>query len=227
MASMSRWFTGGAIAMACLGMGYAIAKPGAPQKAAPQPKVEAPEAMGGQGTDAPPAAPAPVAPEAAAAAQAAWGDVYRVLTHPRCLNCHPAGDRPLQTDASTPHKMNISRRSEANGLACAACHREVNSEALGIPGGPPGAPHWQLPAADMPLVFQGHTAASLCAQLKDPARNGGKDLAALLVHVRDDALVKWGWQPGGDRTVPPLSHPAFVEAFQRWVDGGGACPPEG
>ena len=25
---------------------------------------------------------------------------------------------------------------------------------------------------------------------------GGKDLAAMLTHVRDDKLVAWGWAPG-------------------------------
>ncbi len=174
----------------------------------------------------PPAAPAPVDAEQFAAAQSAWGDVYRVLTHPRCMNCHPTGDRPLQTDSSRPHRMNISRTSVKNGVACSTCHRAVNSEALGIAGGPPGAPHWQLPPEQTPMVFQGHTPASLCAQLKDPARNGGKDLAGLLKHVGHDKLVLWGWQPGGARTVPPLSHPDFVKAFTTWVDGGGACPGE-
>lgn len=175
-------------------------------------------------TASPPAAP-PTADQFTAA-QAAWGDVYRVLTHPRCMNCHPAGDRPLQTDTSRPHRMNISRASVKNGVACSTCHRAVNSEALGIAGGPPGAPHWQLPPEQTPMVFQGHTPASLCAQLKDPARNGGKDLEGLLKHVGHDPLVLWGWQPGGERTVPPLSHADFVKAFTAWVEGGGACPGE-
>jgi hypothetical protein len=28
----------------------------------------------------------------------AFMDVYKVLTSPRCMNCHPAGDVPLQGD---------------------------------------------------------------------------------------------------------------------------------
>lgn len=174
---------------------------------------------------APSAAPA-VNPVKAAQGAQAWQTVYAVLMSPRCMNCHPDGDRPLQTDANLPHAMNISRQSEANGLKCATCHQTQNSEAYGIVGGPPGAPHWQLPDAEMPLIFQNRSPIKLCEQLKDPAQNGGRDLAALLQHVSKDPLVLWGWKPGGQRTVPPHSHADFVAAFQRWVDGGGACPTE-
>src|SRR5688572_3781658 len=65
------------------------------------------------------------------AAKRAFGEVARVLGSPRCRNCHPVGDRPLQTDLGRPHRMNISRRSVEAGLACSACHQERNSEALG------------------------------------------------------------------------------------------------
>jgi hypothetical protein len=162
-----------------------------------------------------------VSPEAG---KRAFVDVARVLQSPRCMNCHPVGDAPLQTDASRPHAMNVTRTSTESGLACATCHRDRNSDALGIPGGPPGAPHWNLPSRDMPLVFQGLTPAALCAQLKDPNRNGHRDMSALVEHVEHDPLVLWGWSPGGKRTLPPLDHATFVNAFKTWVASGGACP---
>ena len=31
---------------------------------------------------------------------ALFQEAGKVIQHPRCVNCHPAGDRPLQTDAS-------------------------------------------------------------------------------------------------------------------------------
>lgn len=154
----------------------------------------------------------------------AFVDVARVLQSPRCMNCHPAGDAPLQTDQSHPHAMNVSRTSTEAGLPCATCHRDRNSEALGIKGGPPGAPRWGLPPKDMPMVFEKVPLTALCEQLKDPARNGHKDLAALLEHVAADPLVLWGWNPGGKRTLPPLSHAAFVAAFETWLASGTACP---
>jgi len=154
----------------------------------------------------------------------AFLDVARVLQSPRCMNCHPAGDAPLQGDRSQPHAMNITRASVVAGLVCATCHQESNSEAVGVAGGPPGAPRWGLPAKDMPLVFQGKTPSELCEQMKDPERNGHKDAQALMEHVDHDPLVLWGWQPGGKRTLPPLSHDAFVSAWRTWTAADRVCP---
>lgn len=171
---------------------------------------------------------APDAPATHATPEAgrqAFLDVARVLQSPRCMNCHPAGDAPLQGDRHRPHAMNITRASVEAGLPCGTCHQEKNSEVLGVKGGPPGAPHWGLPPKETPMVFQAKTPRELCEQLKDPSKNGKRDLHALLDHVDHDPLVLWGWAPGGRRTSPPLTHEQFVEAFKTWTASGGACPP--
>jgi len=158
------------------------------------------------------------------AGKKAFLDVARVLQSPRCLNCHPAGDAPLQGDTPKPHAMNVTRASAPAGLGCSTCHQERNSEAVGVKGGPPGAPRWGLPGKEMPLVFQGLTPTLLCEQMKDPERNGHKDARQLLEHVEHDPLVTWGCSPGGKRTTPPLSHAAFVTAWRTWTDALRACP---
>ena len=170
------------------------------------------------------AAPPAPSPAQVDAGKRAFGDVVRVLQSPRCMNCHPSGDRPLQSDRSLPHAQNVSRLTIAAGVPCATCHQERNSEVVGVAGGPPGAPHWGLPPVDQPMVFQGKTATQLCEQVKDPKQNHGRSLAALVEHVEHDPLVLWGWSPGGQRTTPPISHDVFVAAFKTWVDGGAACP---
>lgn len=162
--------------------------------------------------------------DAVAAGKRAFVDVARVLQSPRCRNCHPAGNAPLQTDAGAPHAMNISRATVAAGVPCASCHQERNSETLHIAGGPPGAPRWGMPPADTPMVFEGKTVTELCMQLKDPARNGHRSFPMLLDHVSHDPLVLWGWNPGGKRTPPPLAHDKFVAAFTLWAFADGACP---
>ena len=43
------------------------------------------------------------------ASRAAFLQLYRVLTSPRCQNCHPAGDAPLQGDDSHVHLQNVKR----------------------------------------------------------------------------------------------------------------------
>lgn len=162
--------------------------------------------------------------QGAEAGKKAFLEVASVLQSPRCVNCHPSGDAPLQGDRPRRHAMNVTRASVEAGLACNTCHQERNSEAIGVPGGPPGAPHWGLPEKDMPLVFEGLTPSQLCEQLKDPARNGHRDAAALVEHVSHDPLVLWGWQPGGKRTKPPLSHEAFVAAWKTWTAANQVCP---
>ena len=105
---------------------------------------------------------------------AAWETVYKVLQHPRCMNCHPVGDAPLVGDASQPHPQNVQRGALGVGLfaiRCNTCHQPQNTDG---PHLPPGAPRWQLPTKGMPLVFEGKSPKDLAQQLRDPKRNGGK-----------------------------------------------------
>lgn len=212
-----------ATAILALGAALVLLAPesqGAPEQGAPRQGAPGP----GPGAPGPGARPsAKPTPEEIEAGRAAFDDVARVLLSPRCRNCHPAGDAPLHGDAGVPHAMNISRRSAEAGLACTACHRERNSA---IPGAPPGAPNWHLPGRETPMVFEGHTPASLCKQLRDPAATGGRDLDDLVEHVEHDPFVLWGWQPGPGRSTPPISHADFVAATARWAAAGGPCPAE-
>lgn len=153
----------------------------------------------------------------------AFGSVYSVLLSPRCMNCHPAGDAPLQTDHGRPHRMNITRRSPEVGLHCDACHRDSNGR---TPGSPPGSAHWNMPSRAVPMVFEGRTPAQLCAQLKQPQATGGRDLDELVDHIERDPLVLWAFDPGPGRTLPPISHAELVTATRQWVAAGAPCPPE-
>jgi len=156
--------------------------------------------------------------------KAAFHEVYKVLMHPRCLNCHPAGDRPLQGDDSHVHAQNVQRGSDGGGkfaLKCKNCHQDTNLPGAGLP---PGNPVWHLPKPEMPLVFEGLSPAELATQLKDPKKNGGKSLEQLFHHIDQDQLVLWGWNPGEGRTLPPLSHADFSKKFREWLDKGAAIP---
>lgn len=157
---------------------------------------------------------------------AAWDTVYRVLQHPRCLNCHPAGDAPLVGEDSRPHPQNVQRGPHGQGLfamRCNACHQTRNVEGAHMP---PGAPVWQLPEPAMPLVFEGRGSEQLCRQLADPRQNGGKTPEQLLRHVREDGLVLWGWAPGEGRAPVPVPHAEFVRAFRTWVESGCRVPTQ-
>lgn len=182
--------------------------------------------------------PAPTIPRAAAqeapAAAArisqqesidAFLQVYRVLMSPRCMNCHPAGDAPLQGDDSHVHVQLVKRGPDGKGkyaMKCNTCHQDHN-----LPGEhmPPGNPNWHLLTPEVPMVFQGKTPHELAVQLVDPKQNGGKSLEQLFHHISEDSLVLWGWDPGDGRTKPPLTHQEFTNAFRTWLDGGAIAPP--
>src|SRR4029077_15442288 len=177
----------------------------------------------------------------AAASRAAFVQFYRVLTSPRCQNCHPAGDAPLQGDDSHVHLQNVERGADGHGVTamrCDTCHQAAN-----LPGAhlPPGNPRWSLPSPGNKMVFAGRLPGELCRQVKDPKQNGGgevcrqgkdpkqnggRSLEKLLDHVANDDLVGWGWNPGDGRALPPLSRADTVEQMKIWIAGGAACPEE-
>jgi hypothetical protein len=169
------------------------------------------------------AGPAKPKPDAAAS-RAAFLQLYRVLTSPRCQNCHPAGDAPLQGDDSHVHLQNVTRGKDGHGvygMRCDTCHQTTN-----LPGEhmPPGNPKWSLPSPEHKMVFVGRSPTQLCNQIKDPKQNGGRNLEALTDHIAKDDQVGWGWNPGEGRTLPPLTLPETIAQLKIWIDGGAACP---
>lgn len=152
---------------------------------------------------------------------ALFAEVGKVLQHPRCLNCHPATERPTQTDRMTPH-MPLVVRGEggigAAGLHCTTCHHQENFDPAGVPGNP----KWALAPAEM--AWQQRTLGQICQQLKDPERNGGKTMAEMEEHMAKDELVGWGWKPGGNRTPAPGTQAQFGALFKAWADSGAHCP---
>jgi hypothetical protein len=154
----------------------------------------------------------------------AFQEASKVFLHPRCVNCHPAGDAPLQGEEHRPHAMRVKRGPEGLGKAameCSSCHQSKNQAGAHTP---PGAPGWKLPPENMPMVFEGKTPKELCVQLKDPSKNGNLNVKAVLEHVRTAPLVLWGWNPGEGRVPVPMSHEEFVRLMTVWADKGAACP---
>ncbi len=160
----------------------------------------------------------------AEASRAAFLQVYRVLTSPRCQNCHPAGDAPLQGDDSHVHIQNVKRGKDGHGvygMRCDTCHQTTN-----LPGAhmPPGNPKWSLPTPELKMVFVGRSPAQLCRQIKDPNQNGNRSLSALYDHIANDDLVGWAWHPGDGRTLPPLTRAETAAQLKIWIDSGASCP---
>ena len=155
----------------------------------------------------------------------AFMEVYKVLMSPRCMNCHPAGDVPLQGDDSHLHTMSPKRGKDGHGVSamkCSNCHQPSNTPGLNTP---PGNPKWALPPADMKMVFEGKSARELALQIMDFKQNGHKTKEKLIEHARD-TLVKAGWNMGEGRKPPPLTYEEFVMAWDTWIKTGGLAPKE-
>jgi hypothetical protein len=152
---------------------------------------------------------------------ALFHEAGKVITHARCMNCHPAGDRPAQGDDRHPH-MPLVVRGEDNfgavGMRCTTCHGPTNFD----PAGVPGHPEWHV--APIEMAWVGKSLGQICEQIKDPKRNGGKSMAELIHHMAEDSLVGWGWHPGVGREPVPGTQKDFGALFKAWVDTGAACP---
>ncbi len=152
---------------------------------------------------------------------ALFREAARVIISPRCMNCHPSGDSPLQGDDRHLHQPMVVRGADglgAPGMRCTTCHGPANFD----PGHIPGHPAWQLAPPEMGWV--GKSLPEICEQIKDPKRNGGRSLTALVHHMAEDSLVGWAWHPGAGREPAPGTQAEFGELIKAWVQAGAACP---
>lgn len=157
----------------------------------------------------------------AARSAAMFSELGKVLTHPRCVNCHPAGDRPRQGDNGRPHQPPVTRGPDGHGLPslrCNTCHQAANFD----PGRVPGHPEWHL--APLSMAWENKSVAEICAQIKDPARNGNRKVEELIHHIGEDTLVGWAWAPGAGRSPIPGSQKIAGALVKAWIETGAVCP---
>lgn len=158
--------------------------------------------------------------------KALFAEAAKVLTHPRCINCHPASRMPTQGDDMHPHIpfMNATEsRIGAAGIACSTCHRSENTRIVGSRiGSVPGNAHWSLAPSSM--AWQGLTVGQICQQVKDLKRNGNRDLTKIHEHLTEDHLVEWAWHPGEGRRPAPGTHEEFGKLIDAWIETGAECP---
>lgn len=157
---------------------------------------------------------------------ALFEEAGKVITHPRCVNCHPVDGRPRQGLDARPHNPPMFGGTEGKGVAgvkCTTCHGPANFAVGGEDTRSiPGNPKWALAPAEM--AWQGKSLGDICRQIKDPARNHGKSLAQIHDHMAHDALVGWGWEPGKGRAPVPGTQARFGELIKAWIDTGAVCP---
>lgn len=169
-----------------------------------------------------------------AAGLEAWKRIEAVVTHPRCANCHvDAGGIPIWTLAGEKedrvHGMNIHggvSRIGAEAIACSTCHMTSTLPNDPAPAPPRAGIPWQL--APVEFLWYGQNGTEICKQLRDPARNGGRDAVGLLDHLRHDAsldgFIPRGWEPGEGRSTPPGTFEDHVRDVAEWGAAGQPCP---
>jgi hypothetical protein len=152
---------------------------------------------------------------------ALFQEASRVLLHPRCLNCHVAGDSPTQGVRAELHEPPLVRGPDDDGVVgmhCGSCHAASNGALSRVPG----APGWKLPPASMAWLDK--TPGAICEQLRDTERNGARSLEQIAEHSAHDPLVAWGWEPGADREPPPGTQQQFAQLITAWIESGATCP---
>ena len=156
---------------------------------------------------------------------AMFTEIGKVITSPRCVNCHPVGDSPTQGDDMHLHSPPVVRGDSdfgAPGMTSNTCHGPQTVTLTSHEGSIPGHEPWMLAPASM--GWNGKSLADICTQIKDPERNGGRDLEAIYEHMATDGLVGWAWDPGAGRTPAPGSQDVLGQLTRAWIDTGAVCP---
>jgi hypothetical protein len=117
-----------------------------------------------------------------------------------------------------PHSPPVTRGADG-GNTCGGCHTLLTDENV---QSIPGNDRWGL--APIEMAWQGKSMGEICRQIKDPQRNGGRNLELLYEHLAKDDLVAWGWNPGPGRDPVPGTQERLGELIRAWIDSGAACP---
>ena len=154
--------------------------------------------------------------------------MMQVLTHKRCVNCHPSDGVPKQGEDSHPHYFGIQRGKGNHGFEatnCNTCHQKENNVFSGVPG----APEWSL--APDSMRWEGLSRTEIAKSILDPKRNGNRDHDAIMHHLTEHELVLWAWEPGVDaagkpREKPPVPKDEYIAAVKQWFNDGAVIPEE-
>lgn len=155
--------------------------------------------------------------------ETAFHQMMDVLTHQRCVNCHPNDNVPKQSDDSHPHLFGVQRAVDIESVKCNTCHQKENNSYSGVPG----APDWAL--APPSMAWEGLDRFQIAESMMDPERNGNRTAEDIMHHLTEHELVLWAWEPGVnsegvERELPPVSKEDYIKAVKIWIDKGAVIP---
>lgn len=127
--------------------------------------------------------------------------------------------------------MNIDAGKNRIGnktLICSTCHTTLKKPDPKANLEPHAAPRvaqvWGL--APVGAEWFGKSSSHICNQLRDPERNGNRSIREVAVHLDHDRVLRWAWNPGGDREPAPHSLQEVMDALMKWAAAGTPCPSE-
>lgn len=155
----------------------------------------------------------------------AFNTMMDVLTHQRCINCHPNDNVPKQGKDQHPHRFGITRVNSMNATNCNTCHQASNNDYSGVPG----APEWSL--APDKMRWEGLSRIEIARSMMNPENNGGRTPEDVMHHLTEHELVLWAWEPGIDaegnpREKPPVPVDEYIAAVKKWIELGAVIPAE-
>ena len=99
-------------------------------------------------------------------------------------------------------------------IPCQTSHTTKNGDWENTNATPQAAPRvaafWQLAPVEADWFWR--SSVQICKQLRDPARNGDRDMMELAAHLDHDVILHWAWNPGDE--CEPLG-PYEVEVHDR------------
>ena len=168
-----------------------------------------------------PAAPSRASPILRSARRHSSSKPGKSCTHPRCLNCHPAGDRPAAGRPVIPISRWVQRGADGHGLAamrCTTCHQAANYDA---------GRHARPSGVASGAALDGVAGQVARRDLRAAEGSGAQRRATseeIVEHMAHDSLVGWGWTPGVGREPAPGTQAAFGALIKAWADTGAVCP---
>ncbi len=158
----------------------------------------------------------------------AFNKMMDVLSHKRCVNCHPSDNYPKQGEDSHKHLFGIQRGTSNHGVPavkCITCHQDENNDYSGVPG----APEWSL--APESMKWEGLSRIEIAHSMLDKTKNGNRTHEQVMHHLTEHALVLWAWNPGVNaegipREKPPIPKDEYIAAVKEWFENGAIIPEE-
>lgn len=128
-----------------------------------------------------------------------------------------------------PHGMNVNAgesRIGAETVVCSTCHTTLSESRPDANITPHAAPRVAIAWALAPVEpeWVGKTSTSICEQLKDPERNGGRTIREVAAHLDHDLILHGAWNPGGNREPAPYSLQESMDFLMKWAAVGTPCP---